>query len=179
MKPRNNLLASSLSCAVVLLVACITLAPQADAARGGGMHGGGTRASARSSINTPHGNAGANRNVNRGGNVNADRNVNRNVNANRNVNVNQNINVNRNVNVDVDNGWDNHGWNNHPVATAAAVTATVAVTAAVVGSVVHSVPPSCQTIVSNGVTYSQCGSTWYQPSYSGSQVSYVVVNPPY
>ena len=48
-----------------------------------------------------------------------------------------------------------------------------------VGSIVHSVPPSCQTIVANGITYSQCGSTWYQPSHVGSQVQYVVVNPPY
>jgi len=25
---------------------------------------------------------------------------------------------------------------------------------------------------------STCGSTWYQPQYSGSQVNYIVVNPP-
>jgi hypothetical protein len=184
MKRRNNLRTPGLSCAFILMAVGIVAASQAFPARGGG---GGARASSRSSVNAPHANAGGNRaangnmnaNRNGNGNVNANRNVNNNVNANRNTNVNQNVNVNRNVNVDVDNGWDNHGWNNHPVATAAAVTATVAVTAAVVGSVVNSVPPSCQTIVSNGVTYSQCGSTWYQPSYSGSQVSYVVVNPPY
>ena len=33
-------------------------------------------------------------------------------------------------------------------------------------------------VVVNGVTYYQCGSTWYQPAYQGSQVTYVVVNPP-
>jgi hypothetical protein len=76
--------------------------------------------------------------------------------VNRNVNVNRsaNVNVNRHVNVDVDRHW-------HPVATAAAVTATAAVTAAVVGSMASSVPPSCVATVINGVTYQQCGSTWY------------------
>jgi hypothetical protein len=87
--------------------------------------------------------------------------------------------VNRNVNVDVDNDWDHHGGDYHPVATAAWVTATVAVTSVVVGSIVHSVPPNYQTVVASGATYSQCGSTWYQPSYAGSQVQYVVVKPPY
>lgn len=162
---------------------CMALSPVAEAARhggGGGARGGGggahaPRASSRSSINAPtHNNAG-NRNVANNRNINN----NTNINSNRNVNRNTNVNVNRDVHVDVDNDWDHHGWNDHPVATAAAVTATVAVTSAVVGSIVHSVPPSCQTVVSNGVTYSQCGSTWYQPSYAGSQVQYVVVNPPY
>lgn len=67
--------------------------------------------------------------------------------------------------------WDDH-W--HPVRTAA----TVAVTAAVIGSIVNTVPPSCSTVIVNGISYSQCGSTWYQPQYSGSTVQYVVVNPP-
>jgi hypothetical protein len=66
----------------------------------------------------------------------------------------------------------------HPVATAAAVTATAVVTAAVVGSIVHSVPPSCSTVVVNGLAYQQCGSTWYQPQFSGTTTTYVVVNPP-
>ena len=56
--------------------------------------------------------------------------------------------------------------------------ATAAVTAAVVGTIVHSLPPSCTTIVNAGVTFQQCGNTWYQPRYSGTQVTYVVVNPP-
>jgi hypothetical protein len=104
----------------------------------------------------------------------------------RDVNVNQNnVNVNRNVNVNVNNhggyndhyyhdwddDWDDH-W--HPVATIA----TAAVAAAVVGSIVRSIPPNCSTVVVNGVSYSQCGSTWYQPQYVGSSVQYVVVNPP-
>lgn len=98
-----------------------------------------------------------------------------------NVNINHNNNVNINSNRHYDNGhhgghdhwddWDDH-W--HPVRTAA----TVAATAAVVGSIVRSVPPNCSTVVVNGISYSQCGSTWYQPQYVGSSVQYVVVNSP-
>lgn len=94
------------------------------------------------------------------------------------LNVNRNINVTRNVNV-VGGGW--HGYYPapyHPVATAAVVTGAAVVTAAAIGSIVHSIPPSCVTTVVNNMTYSQCGSTWYQPQYVGSSVQYVVVNPP-
>lgn len=96
------------------------------------------------------------------------------------VNVNHNVNVNYNdrgrhgghhSHHDHWDDWDDH-W--HPARTAA----TVAVTAAVVGSIVRSVPPNCSTVIVNGISYSQCGSTWYQPQYSGSSVQYVVVNPP-
>lgn len=130
---------------------------------GGGAHAGGGRPQVRSGAAT---------------------NVNHNVDRNRNVNRNVDRNVNRNVNVNVHNDyhgggyyhddwddWDDH-W--HPVATMA----VAATTAAVVGSIVRSVPPSCTTTVVNGVSYSQCGSTWYQPQYVGSSVQYVVVNPP-
>ncbi|MAN12734.1 MAG: DUF6515 family protein [Pseudomonadota bacterium] len=116
----------------------------------------------------------------------ASTNINHNVDRNRNRNVNRNVNrdVNRDVNVNVHNDyhgggyyhddwddWDDH-W--HPVATMA----VAATTAAVVGSIVRSVPPSCTTTVVNGISYSQCGNTWYQPQYVGSSVQYVVVNPP-
>jgi len=37
---------------------------------------------------------------------------------------------------------------------------------------------SCSAVSMNGMTYQQCGSTWYQPTYQGSEVTYVVVNPP-
>jgi hypothetical protein len=30
----------------------------------------------------------------------------------------------------------------------------------------------------NGITYQQCGSTWYQPQFSGGNTTYVVVNAP-
>jgi len=66
----------------------------------------------------------------------------------------------------------------HPVARAAVRTAAVVGTAVAVGAVVNSLPPSCETTVVGNVAYHHCGSTWYQPQYSGSQVTYVVVNPP-
>ena len=140
-------------------------------ARGGG---GGVRAQSRSSI----GGGG-----NRGGNVNRGSNVNRNQNINRNTNVNQNVNVNRDVNVNVHNDYNGGGYYGggccyHPVATAVATTAAVAVTAAVVGSIVNTLPPSCTTVIVNGLAYQQCGSTWYQPQLSGSTTTYVVVNAP-
>jgi hypothetical protein len=100
------------------------------------------------------------------------------VNANR--NVNRNVSVNRDVDIDVDRhygGWG-EGCCYHPVATAAAVTAAAVTTAAVIGSVVHALPPSCSAVNVNGVTFQQCGSTWYQPQFVGTTVNYVVVNPP-
>jgi hypothetical protein len=117
----------------------------------------------------------------RGGNYrsSAQTNVNRNANLNRNTNVN----VNRNVNVNVNNNYHGGGYYGggccyHPIAAAAAVTATAVVTAAVVGSIVHSVPPSCSSVIVNGLAYQQCGSTWYQPQFSGTTTTYIVVNPP-
>jgi hypothetical protein len=98
--------------------------------------------------------------------------------VNTNVNRNANVNVNRNVNVNVNNEWHGGGCCYHPVATAVAVTAAAVVTAAVVGSIVHSVPPSCSTVVVNGLAYQQCGSTWYQPQFAGTSTTYIVVNPP-
>jgi hypothetical protein len=68
--------------------------------------------------------------------------------------------------------------NYRPVARAAVVTAAAVGTAVVVGSVVRSLPPSCSSVMVGNVAYQQCGNTWYQPRYAGSEVSYVVVNPP-
>jgi hypothetical protein len=102
-------------------------------------------------------------------------NVNRNVNRNQNVNVNRNVNVHRDIDIDV----DHHYHDYHPVGRAVAVAAAATVTAAVVGSIVYSLPPACSAVVVNGLTYQQCGGTWYQPQYAGSQVTYVVVDPQY
>lgn len=97
--------------------------------------------------------------------------------------------MNRNVNVNVNNNYHGGGYYGggyygggccyHPVAVAAAVTATAVVTAAVVGSIVDR-PPStgCVTQIVNGLSYTQCGSTWYQPQFSGTSTTYVVVNAP-
>ena len=119
------------------------------------------------------------RNVRAASNTSVNRNVNHNANVNRNVNVNQNVNVNRNVNVNVrGGGYYGGGCCYHPVAAAAAVTATAMVTAAVVGSMVHTLPPSCTMVMVNGMSYQQCGSTWYQPQFSGGNTTYIVVNAP-
>jgi hypothetical protein len=58
--------------------------------------------------------------------------------------------------------------------------AIAALTCFVVGSIIasSSMSPSCVTTYVNGYPYRQCGSTWYQPHYTGSQVNYIVVNPP-
>ena len=98
-------------------------------------------------------------------------------NVNREVNRNTNVNVDRHVDVDVD--ADRH-WDDdyHPVARAAAVGTAVAVTAAAIGSIAYSVPPSCVPVDVGGVTYQQCGSTWYEPQFVGDTVQYVVVAPP-
>jgi hypothetical protein len=150
----------------------LTAMHEADAqrVRAGGGAGGGAAAS-RSTTATRR-TASANRStasVNRG-NYNGTARASRTT-VNRNAQVNQNVNVNRNVNVDVDNGCCGNG-------EVLAVAGAVAVTAAVVGSVTPSIPPSCTPVMSGGVTYQQCGSTWYQPQYAGTSVSYVVTNPP-
>jgi hypothetical protein len=104
--------------------------------------------------------------------VNRGANVNRRAKVNRSANVNQKVNFHRDIDVDVDRG------HYHPVAATAAVVGATAVTAAAVGSVVNTLPPSCTMAPVNNVTYQNCGGTYYQPRYSGTQVSYVVVNPP-
>ncbi len=47
-----------------------------------------------------------------------------------------------------------------------------------IGATVASLPPSCSTEVINGVTYYNCGGTYYQPAYDGPNLVYVVVSPP-
>lgn len=98
--------------------------------------------------------------VNRGGHKNA------NVNRNRNKNVNVNV---------------NRGHNNHHHHNVGAAVAVGIATGIVVGSIVaaSTMPPSCVTTIINGITYRQCGNTWYQPQQSGTQVNYIVVNPPH
>jgi hypothetical protein len=142
---------------------------------GGGARAGGG-AQARTSVNRDFNAGGGDRSFS-GTNVNRNAaNVNR-TNVDRNVNRNVNRDINRDVNIDNDWGWDadNH-W--HPFATGAAVVAGAALTAAAVGSVVNTLPTSCVATVVNGVTYQQCGSSWYEPRFYGSSVEYVVVNAP-
>jgi len=72
------------------------------------------------------------------------------------------------VHVDVDRHWG------YPVGAAAVAVGT----AVAVGAIVSTLPPSCNTIVANGVTYRDCGGTYYAPRYDGPNVVYEVVSPP-
>jgi len=141
--------------------------------------------------NAPPRDAHRNKNMNRDGH--RDRNVNRDIHRDRNVNrnVNRDIHRDRNVNVNVrgDRRYDHGGYHggyggryyddhhHHDVGGALAIGA---VTGLVVGSIVTaaSMPPSCSSVIVNGISYRQCGNTWYEPQYSGSQVNYIVVNSP-
>jgi hypothetical protein len=179
----------SQSVLLVVVAAALELGLLAVDANAAGLH---ARGEARASVNRPGGGGGgggggrpANRNVGNGGMNGGNRGGNNNINSNRNVNVNNNRNVNVNSHRDVDinvDGRGRYGYDDHyhPIATAAAVTATVAVTSAVVGSIVRAnqMPPSCVQVMRGNAAYMQCGSTWYQPQYQGSDVAYVVVNQP-
>jgi hypothetical protein len=115
--------------------------------------------------------------VNRNVDVNRDinRNVNRDAHVNRNVDVDRDIDFDRHIDVDVD--YDRWG---HPVArgVATGVAAGVA-TSIALGTRVAVLPTGCSTVIVGGIAYSQCGTAWYQPYYSGATVEYVVVGSPY
>ena len=121
-------------------------------------------------------------NVNRGANVNRNANINNNANVNRNTNINKNTNVNVNRNVNVHGGYGYHGggYNNHNDGIGVGGAIAIGVAGMAIGSIITAaaLPPSCNTVSVNGMTYQQCGNSWYQPQYSGSQVNYIVVNPP-
>ena len=140
---------------------------EADAQRraGGAWAGGGqvNRNVSRTSVRS-------NETVNRNVNVNRDidTNVNRNVNVNRNIDVDRDIDVDRHVDVDYDR------WG-HPIARGVAYGTAAALA---YGTTVAMLPGGCTTVIAGGIAYSQCGSTWYQPYYSGTTVHYVVVGPP-
>ena len=120
--------------------------------RGGGGHGG---------VRAPRANVGGGGNWGGGG-----RDFNR-----RDVNYNRrDVNYNRNVHVDVDNHW---GYGGVGAGAAVAVGTAIAV-----GAIVSTLPPSCNTFVADGVTYRNCGGTYYAPRYDGPNVVYEVVSPP-
>jgi hypothetical protein len=163
--------------AFLLVPGLLRAEPQRRGGGGGRAGGGAARA----------GGASANRDIS-STSIRSSQDVNRSV--TRNGDLNRNVNagdVNRNVNVDRDldvhgnfyGGYDRWG---HPVAAAAAVGTAAgvagAVTSAALGSSAAVLPPSCSTVVVDGIGYSQCGSTWYEPYYSGTTVQYMVVSPP-
>ena len=164
--------------------------------RGGGGGGGFARASARPSITRPSGGGfrpGAGRVGTAGGDLANRGNINRPINGgniNRPINggnVNRPINggnrnniINGGDNINVGGDWDDHyhgccysGWGAFAAGAAAG-----AITSAAIGSTVYALPSGCVTTVVNGVTYQQCGSTWYQPYFDGTSTSYVVVSAP-
>ena len=73
-----------------------------------------------------------------------------------------------------DDHWDHH-YHGYGSSFAAGVVVGSAATAA---TVVTTLPCSAKVVTVGGVTYYSCGSTWYQRSYAGSNITYVVVNPP-
>jgi len=168
----NRILPSGVVAAVTVAIGLSASIP-ADARDVKG--GGGARNNVSSGANRS---PAANRDTNVNRNVNKNTNVNRDTNVNRNTNVNVDRNTNINVDVDRRGGWDND-WDDHhhPIATGVAIGATAAITSAVIGSMVYTLPPACQTVVVNGIGYSNCGGTWYQPQYVGTSVQYVVVAP--
>ena len=112
------------------------------------------------------GNRGGNRNVNR----NSNRNTNRNVNVNRNVNKNVNVNVNHRNN----RYYGRPGYyGGRPLA--------VFTTGLIIGTMVSAstMPTTCVTTYVNGISYRQCGSSYYQPFYEGDTLVYKVVTTPY
>jgi hypothetical protein len=179
-KPLSLLGTSAALCALLIFAA----AEAADAQRGGGRGGGGgggrggggqVRSSSGSSMQSA---SRGTSNVNRSASANRS-NVNRSASSvNRSGNRVNTGNINTgDINVDVNNGCCGGGWgdNYHPVARGAAYAATAAV---VMGAYYSSLPSGCTSVVSGGVTYSQCGGNYYQPVYSGSNVQYVVVPAP-
>lgn len=168
-----------------------------NAARGGG--GGGRMAhssvsGASRSMSRPNaggatvGNRANTGNVNAGnrantGNVNAGNRTNTgNVNTGNRVNTG-NVNIGNDVNIDIDGGYGYHGGYYHgggyyhPVAAGVAIGAMAVTTAAVLGSSYYALPPNCTVVVRGGVSYHYCGSVYYQQTWSGNDVVYVVVNP--
>ena len=53
-----------------------------------------------------------------------------------------------------------------------------AVAGLAVGAMVASIPPSCTTVIRGGIEYRKCGDTYYQQSFNGPDVVYVVVPAP-
>jgi hypothetical protein len=124
-------------------------------------------------VHTEDASANVSRSVTAGG---GDVNVNRNVQTSGgDVDVNRNYNYSGGYHGVTYGGYDAWG---HPVAAGAAA-GVAAGTAVAVGTVVSTLPSSgCEGVALGGVAYQQCGSTFYQPRSAGSQVQYVVVNPP-
>lgn len=168
-------------------------------ARGGGGRGGGGRmahssvSGASHSMSRPSGGASAGNRASTGnrantGNVNTGNRANTgNVNTGNRVNTGNintgNVNIGNDVNIDIDGGYGYHGGYYHgggyyhPVAAGVVIGAMAVTTAAALGSYYYALPPGCTVVVRSGVSYHYCGSVYYQQTWSGNDVVYVVVNP--
>lgn len=94
---------------------------------------------------------------------------------------NGDINIDRgDINVDIDGGYGN-GWGYggyyHPIAAGVAIGAVAVTTAAIVGSYYYALPSGCSPYYLNSINYYHCGSVYYQQTWSGNDIVYVVVNP--
>ena len=154
---RSTYLKRALTVALIVGPMLALVSAEVEARRGGGGGGRGGGFGGGHEIRAPRANVGGGgRDFNRGD-------VNR-----RDVNVNRDVNINRNVDVDVDRHWG------YPVGAGAVAVGT----AVAVGAIVSTLPPSCSTFVAEGVTYQNCGGTYYAPRYDGPNVVYEVVSPP-
>ena len=154
---RSMYLKRALTIALILGPTLALVSAEVEARRGGGGGGRGGGFGGGPEIRAPRANVGG------GG-----RDFNRGDYSRRDVNVNRDVNINRNVNVDVDRHWG------YPVGAGAVAVGT----AVAVGAIVSTLPPSCSTFVADGVTYQNCGGTYYAPRYDGPNVVYEVVSPP-
>ena len=47
------------------------------------------------------------------------------------------------------------------------------------GSAIYDLPDDCVTTIVDGVTYEHCGDLWYEPQFSGTSTTYIVVKNPH
>ena len=138
--------------------ALVTLSGAPAEARGGGGRGGGGRG---------HGGGQHSGGQRHSGHQS----VNKHVDRNKHKDVNRDIDIDKDVDIDVD--VDDHHKNNNDLARAVAA-------GLVVGAVVNSIDneAECVTEPRGDVSYLYCDGVWYEPQYSGSNVTYIVVNEP-
>ncbi|MDG4551566.1 MAG: hypothetical protein P9F19_05680 [Candidatus Contendobacter sp.] len=154
----STYLKRALTVALILGPTLTLVSAEVGARRGGGGGGRGGGFGGGHEVRAPRANVGGGgRDFNRGDYGRRDVNVNR-----------RDVNINRNVDVDVDRHWG------YPVGAGAVAVGT----AVAVGAIVSSLPTNCTTIVAEGVTYQNCGGTYYAPRYDGPNVVYEVVSPP-
>ena len=75
--------------------------------------------------------------------------------------------------------WRYYGFRmSTPEADAAVVGSACVADALAIGSVVSTLPDDTFVTEVNGRAYRRCGNVWFQPEYTGSDVTYVVVHAP-